>query len=111
MPADPAKARSLLESVADTEPVAMRKLGFMYDRGIGVPKDYVMARQWYEKAAAGGDASEMGSPSSHACQRLQARSLVRAPWSALDTRMPFGRPDRGVGSRSPPWRSVRRRDP
>jgi TPR repeat protein len=61
VPADPARAKSLFESVADTEPVAMRKLGFMYDRGIGVPKDYESARKWYEKAAPLGDATAMNN--------------------------------------------------
>jgi TPR repeat protein len=32
------------------------RLGLLYAEGRGVPKDYVQARQWYEKAAAQGDA-------------------------------------------------------
>ena len=31
-------------------------LGLLYAEGHGVPKNYVKARQWYEKAAAQGDA-------------------------------------------------------
>ena len=31
-------------------------LGVMYDKGAGVPQDYVQARQWYEQAAAQGHA-------------------------------------------------------
>jgi TPR repeat protein len=61
VPADPARAKSLFESVADTEPVAMRKIGFMYDRGIGVPKDYGAARGWYEKAVPLGDSFAMNN--------------------------------------------------
>ena len=53
---DAGRAKSLYESVADVEPAAMRQLGFLYDRGIGVPKDYREARKLYEKAAALGDA-------------------------------------------------------
>jgi len=33
---------------------AQYNLGLMYDKGYGVPQDYVLARQWYEKAAAQG---------------------------------------------------------
>jgi TPR repeat protein len=33
------------------------QLGELYRQGHGVPKDIAKARQWYEKAAAGGDAS------------------------------------------------------
>jgi TPR repeat protein len=29
-------------------------LGQLFQLGNGVPKDYALARQWYEKAAAGG---------------------------------------------------------
>lgn len=31
-------------------------LGVLYERGEGVPQDYAIARQWYEKAAAQGGA-------------------------------------------------------
>jgi TPR repeat protein len=40
-------------------PQAMRTLGIRYDRGLGVPLDYVNAREWYEKAAVAGDAAAM----------------------------------------------------
>jgi len=30
-------------------------LGFMYQKGWGVPQDYVQARQWYEKSAGSGN--------------------------------------------------------
>jgi TPR repeat protein len=33
---------------------AQYNLGLMYDKGYGVPQDYVQARQWYEKAASQG---------------------------------------------------------
>jgi hypothetical protein len=35
---------------------AQNNLGMLYAEGKGVPKDYVQARQWYEKAAAQGHA-------------------------------------------------------
>lgn len=35
---------------------AQFRLGGLYEMGHGVPQDYVMAREWYEKAAAQGDA-------------------------------------------------------
>jgi hypothetical protein len=47
--------------VADTEPTAMRQLGFMNDRGIGVAKDYAEARKWYEKAVPLGDSIAMNN--------------------------------------------------
>jgi len=34
---------------------AQTNLGWMYVNGIGVPRDYSKARQWYEKAASQGD--------------------------------------------------------
>ncbi len=33
----------------------MNGLGVIYDHGEGVPQDYQKAREWYEKAAAGGN--------------------------------------------------------
>ena len=36
---------------------SMTGLGTMYEKGLGVPKDVAIARTWYEKGAAGGDAS------------------------------------------------------
>ena len=35
---------------------AMARLGLLYEIGWGVAKDYGAAREWYEKAAAKGDA-------------------------------------------------------
>ena len=37
--------------------MAQFNLGLLYANGDGVPQDYATARQWYEKAAAQGDAS------------------------------------------------------
>jgi tetratricopeptide (TPR) repeat protein len=34
----------------------MYNLGSQYENGVGVPQDYVKAREWYEKAADKGDA-------------------------------------------------------
>ena len=39
----------------------MRNLGVLYDNGQGVKRDYTQARQWYEKAAAAGDAGAMNT--------------------------------------------------
>ena len=38
---------------------SMRNLGWLYRNGLGVAQDYAKAREWYEKAAAKGDASAM----------------------------------------------------
>ena len=35
---------------------SMRNLGLLYERGQGVAQDYAKAREWYEKAAANGNA-------------------------------------------------------
>ena len=35
---------------------AQHNLGFMYDKGRGVPQDYAMAVSWYRKAAEQGNA-------------------------------------------------------
>ena len=40
---------------------ALTNLGFLYDRGWGVPRDAAQARQWYEKGAAAGDPIAMGN--------------------------------------------------
>ena len=37
----------------------MTNLGVLYANGQGVPQDYAKAREWYEKAAAAGDAAAM----------------------------------------------------
>ena len=36
---------------------AMQNLGWYYQNGFGVAQDYTQARQWYEKAAAAGNAA------------------------------------------------------
>lgn len=36
-------------------PVAQYMLGRYYEKGIGVAKDRVLAKEWYEKAAAQGN--------------------------------------------------------
>jgi TPR repeat protein len=35
----------------------MNNLGALYQNGFGVAQDYAKAREWYEKAAAKGDAT------------------------------------------------------
>jgi uncharacterized protein len=44
----------------------MANLGYLYDRGAGVPQEYAKAKEWYQKAAAAG--------STQAQQRLQTLS-------------------------------------
>ena len=45
------------KAAAGGQTVAMVQLGELYRQGHGVPKDIAQARQWFEKAAASGDAS------------------------------------------------------
>ena len=37
----------------------MNNLGDIYGEGLGVPKDYAMARAWYNKAAVAGNVAAM----------------------------------------------------
>jgi TPR repeat protein len=50
--ADPVQARSLLAKAGETNPEAQYQLGLMIADGVGGPKDDVMARALFEKAAA-----------------------------------------------------------
>jgi len=50
------EAFALLQAGAD---YAMRNLGVFYENGYGVAQDYAKAREWYEKAAAEGNAAAM----------------------------------------------------
>ncbi|MDH4328118.1 MAG: sel1 repeat family protein [Nitrospira sp.] len=49
-------AKDLETQAAEGNAEAQNNLGGLYAEGKGVPKDYVQARQWYEKAAAQGHA-------------------------------------------------------
>ena len=50
------KAVQLLKPLADkNNAVAQEKLGRLYERGKGVPKDFTQAEYWYRKAAEQGD--------------------------------------------------------
>ena len=40
---------------------AQLSIGLLYIDGLGVPQDYAIARQWYEKAAAQGNANAQTS--------------------------------------------------
>ena len=56
----------------------MTSLGALYDNGQGVSRDYVNAREWFEKAAALGEAGVMldlgGSmPTATACRKTTPR--------------------------------------
>jgi uncharacterized protein len=48
--------KNLQAQAAEGNAEAQNSLGALYAEGKGVPKDYVQARQWYEKAAAQGHA-------------------------------------------------------
>ena len=52
------KAVELLQPLADksNNPQAQEKIGRLYQRGKGLPKDAVKAAEWYRKAAEQGDA-------------------------------------------------------
>jgi serine/threonine-protein kinase len=54
-PADP--VRDLRNAAESGDPVAMDKLGQLYERGAGVPPDPAEAFRWYSKAAAIGQAA------------------------------------------------------
>src|SRR3989304_3508082 len=56
---DYATAFDLLKPLAEQgNPLAQHNLGAMYERGEGVPQDYVMAHMWYNLAASRYSASE-----------------------------------------------------
>ena len=57
--ADDALAYGLFVKAADEDPVAMNSLGFFYENGRQVAQDYAAARNWYERAAARGNAVAM----------------------------------------------------
>jgi len=53
-----ATERDQLETKADHgDAEAQYELGFIYERGIGVPKSGIKAAEWYQKAAAQGNVS------------------------------------------------------
>lgn len=58
---DWAKALEILKPIAEADnsqsAVAQERLAHMYERGNGVPKDLAMAAKYFQKAAAGGDAT------------------------------------------------------
>src|SRR6266849_3463369 len=49
--------QTLRTLAAQGNALAQNNLGLLYDLGDGVPQDYAVARQWYEKAAAQNHAS------------------------------------------------------
>lgn len=46
--------RWYLRSANQSNDLAQQKLGLLYERGDGVPKDYVQAYMWYKLGAANG---------------------------------------------------------
>ena len=58
---DYAAARRLIRPLAEQgNALAQDSLGYMYDRGEGVPQDYAQAVVWFRKAADQGDAFAQG---------------------------------------------------
>ncbi len=55
-PAVKSTLQDILTSAKEGDAEAQVKLGFMYHRGRGIPRDYHKAFVWYEKAAAQGNA-------------------------------------------------------
>ncbi len=47
---------NVLENAEKGQPQAIIALGSLYERGIGTPRNFTSAMQWYEKAAAAGSA-------------------------------------------------------
>src|SRR5262249_10077743 len=57
---DPAAAARIWRRAAERgDPSAMCQLGFLYDRGEGVPKDAAEALRWYRAAAEKGNPTAM----------------------------------------------------
>lgn len=54
VPADPAKAKVILEDAVQENQYVWRYLGEMYDKGLGVPEDVGKAVECYQKALNGG---------------------------------------------------------
>jgi TPR repeat protein len=48
-------ARAVTLAAARGDAKAQTRLGFMFERGIGVPQNYDQAAQWYHRAAEQGD--------------------------------------------------------
>ena len=42
-----------------TDPWILFYMGYCYDLGLGVEKDYAEAMKWYQKSAVGGDSDAM----------------------------------------------------
>jgi tetratricopeptide (TPR) repeat protein len=49
------------ESASLGNGVAMNRIGYMYEKGIGVPQDYQTALEWYRKGAEAGDGGAMAN--------------------------------------------------
>jgi TPR repeat protein len=80
---DWATAQRLMRPLAEQgDALAQFALGAMYDNGLGVPQDYVIAHMWFNLAAAGG---EIGAPKARAgvaekmtpAQIAEAQELAR----------------------------------
>jgi uncharacterized protein len=59
VPADPVRARALLQGAAKTSPLGMRNLALALESGDGGPRDLVAARYWYRRAAEHGNTNAM----------------------------------------------------
>jgi TPR repeat protein len=60
---------------------AMRKLGYAYQKGNGVPQDYTKARKWYEVSAARNNGAAIGNL---AILSLEGRGVPKDIEKALD---------------------------
>ena len=57
--------------------IAQTHLGYLYEKGTGVPLDYVAAYIWYSVAAAGGD-SRGGRELKELSRRMPPKQLAEA---------------------------------
>src|SRR5262249_22712300 len=58
--------------------IAQTHLGYLYEKGTGVPLDYVSAYMWYSVAAAGGDA--------RSAREMKELSRVMLPMQLADAK-------------------------
>lgn len=90
-----AALRSLREAASSGSENAMFRLGWMYSQGEGVPQDFSLARQWYDKSASRGVVGAMvnlallykdgkGGPQDH---NLQRQWLEKAASRGVSTAM------------------------
>jgi Sel1 repeat len=105
---DPAQARQWYEKGAaggDGWATNFSAGSIMYDRGIGVPRDYEAARKWYEKAVPLGDSfamNNLGSTKPVFLPCFQLRPAPRISWARLAGPSGFGPLDHTGGQSALP---------